>query len=222
MVRASWQLERLRGVVVLPTGRALGKLLFYGRPVLRNACGLQMLIHEPALRYRCRTLGKHLRLYGTPPRIMGDGHIDIGHDVEFGECCSLIVGLGLPTPAHLAIGDDVHIGSHNVICAASAVRIGNFCRTAPFVCIYDTDVHPQDAQLRRARLGPMAAVATAPVVLEDDVWVGAGAILLKGVTVGRGAIIGAGAVVTRDVPPYALAAGNPATVVARIDAPPGR
>lgn len=52
-----------------------------------------------------------------------------------------------------------------------------------------------------------------PVRIEDDVWVGTGAIILKGVVIGRGAVVAAGAVVTRDVPPYAIAAGVPAKVI---------
>jgi acetyltransferase-like isoleucine patch superfamily enzyme len=51
-------------------------------------------------------------------------------------------------------------------------------------------------------------------VIEDDVWVGAGAVILPGVTIGRGAIVGAGAVVTRDVPPFAIVAGVPARFLA--------
>ena len=56
-----------------------------------------------------------------------------------------------------------------------------------------------------------------PVVIEDDVWIGARVIFLPGVRVGRGAIVGAGAVVTKDVPDYALVVGNPARVVGTVD-----
>ena len=57
-----------------------------------------------------------------------------------------------------------------------------------------------------------------PIRIEDGAWIGAGAIILAGVTVGQKSIVGAGAVVTRDVPPYAIVAGNPAKVLGRIDA----
>ncbi|MDB0601493.1 acyltransferase [Tenacibaculum maritimum] len=53
----------------------------------------------------------------------------------------------------------------------------------------------------------------APIVIKDDVWIGANAIILKGITIGKGAVIGAGSVVTKDVPDYAVAVGNPAKVV---------
>ena len=51
-----------------------------------------------------------------------------------------------------------------------------------------------------------------PIVIEDDVWIGRRAIIMGGVTIGKGAVIGAGSVVTKDVPPYCVAAGNPAIV----------
>jgi acetyltransferase-like isoleucine patch superfamily enzyme len=52
-----------------------------------------------------------------------------------------------------------------------------------------------------------------PIILEDDVWLGARVIVLKGVTIGQGAVIGAGSVVTRDIPPHSVAVGQPARVV---------
>jgi acetyltransferase-like isoleucine patch superfamily enzyme len=55
----------------------------------------------------------------------------------------------------------------------------------------------------------MSGVGMSPIVIEDDVWIGFNATVLKGVTIGRGAIIGASTVVTKDVPPYAIVVGNP-------------
>jgi acetyltransferase-like isoleucine patch superfamily enzyme len=107
---------------------------------------------------------------------------------------------------------------------APGTRIGSFCSVAPGVRLGGSN-HPLDwvsthgfqylsnrgfipednAELRR-RLNE-------PVVIEDDVWLGTNALVLPGMTVHRGAVIGAGAVVSRDVPPYAIAAGVPARVV---------
>jgi acetyltransferase-like isoleucine patch superfamily enzyme len=70
----------------------------------------------------------------------------------------------------------------------------------------DTDFHPLEAQARRSDSEP---AKTAPVTIEDDVFIGMNCLILKGVTLGRGSVIGAGSVVTKDVPPHTMVAGNP-------------
>lgn len=218
LVRLTWKIEQWRGRFSLPVGRTLGSLLFYGRPFLENAFGIvtQTLVREPALRFRCHQVGKRLRMYGPAPRIMGDGIIEVGDEAEFGPDMVLLVGLGLPQPALLSIGNDVRFGPGTMIYVAREVRIGDHCRTGPGVKIYDTDLHPLDAEMRRQNYGTITMASTAPVLIEDDVWIGANAIILKGVTLHRGAVVGAGAVVTDDVPPATVVAGNPARVVRRV------
>jgi acetyltransferase-like isoleucine patch superfamily enzyme len=79
--------------------------------------------------------------------------------------------------------------------------------------IYDTDFRPLDSMDRRADRKDQ--IASAPVRICDDAWIGANAIVLKGVTVACGVVVAAGAVVTSEVPPFTLAAGIPARVVRR-------
>lgn len=212
-VRIIRNLDRFRGTVHLPIGPILGGLLYYGRPLFFNLRTLlmQILIYEPALRYRCRSVGRKLSLYGPAPRILGDGIIDIGEEVQFGEDMSFLVGMGLPEPAHLEIKNHVIFSGHNILCVARGLSIGNHCLIAG--SIYDNDLHSLDAVARRAVYGDIALVGSAPIVIEDDVWVGRNAFILKGVTLHRGAIVGAGAVVTNSVPPFTVVAGNPARVV---------
>jgi maltose O-acetyltransferase len=219
LVRLVWNIERCRGRVSLPVGAALGSLLFYGRPLLTNTWEvlMQALIREPALRYRCRHVGTGLRLYGSPPRILGDGIIDIGDRVQFGEDMFLLVGVGLPEPAHLEIKSHVTFFGHQVVYAARRVSIGNYCWIGGN--IYDNDAHSIDAIQRRPRLAEASKVRSAPVIIEDDVWVGLNAIILKGVTLHQGAIVGAGAVVSNDVPPFTIVAGNPARIIRRLEGP---
>ncbi|HXI71484.1 MAG TPA: acyltransferase [Verrucomicrobiae bacterium] len=122
-----------------------------------------------------------------------------------------------PTGA-VEVGDDsILVGA--VFMCAEKVSIGKRVIVSYNVTIADSDFHPRDPELRK--LDAMAnapegdksqrpAVVSRPVVVEDDVWIGIGAIILKGVHIGRGARIGAGTVVTKDVPAGATVIGNPA------------
>lgn len=130
--------------------------------------------------------------------------------------------VGLPHPTLLAAvrhGSQIVIGSHvgisgASIVAASSITIGDRVYIGGGACIWDTDFHPLHPHERR--LDPNAG-ACAPIRIEDEVFIGARSIILKGVTVGRGAVIGAGAVVTKDVPAGCIVAGNPARIVGAVD-----
>ncbi len=110
--------------------------------------------------------------------------------------------------AKVVIGDDVGM-SGCTISAATSITICSHVLIGSGCLITDTDSHPINPEERRAGLGG----ASSPVVIEDDVFIGARVIILKGVTIGHGSVIGAGAVVTKSVPANSIAAGNPAKVV---------
>jgi acetyltransferase-like isoleucine patch superfamily enzyme len=109
----------------------------------------------------------------------------------------------------LVIEDGAWIGEGTFVHAAGGIRIGRNVGIAPGVSIISS-THAEEG-----RDVPIlhAGIHLAPVVLDDDCDLGVGSIVLPGVTVGRGAQVGAGAVVTRDVPPYAVVAGVPARVL---------
>lgn len=108
--------------------------------------------------------------------------------------------------AALIIGDDFGMTGGSIVCE-ERITIGQRVTVGANTIITDTDFHPLDPQVRYAR--PLDG-ATAPVVIEDDVFIGMQALILKGVTIGKASVIGAGSVVTRDIPAGVIAAGNPA------------
>lgn len=96
------------------------------------------------------------------------------------------------------------------ICVEESITIGDDVWVGANTTITDTDFHPLDLAARLAR--PLDG-ATAPVVIEDGAFIGMQSLVLKGVTIGERSVIGAGSVVTRDIPPGVIAAGNPARVI---------
>jgi acetyltransferase-like isoleucine patch superfamily enzyme len=110
--------------------------------------------------------------------------------------------------AKIVIGDDVGI-SGCTISAATSITIGNHVLLGSGCLVTDSDAHPIDPEERRQGGGGVSK----PIVIEDDVFVGARAMILKGVTIGKGSVVGAGAVVAKSVPPYSIVVGNPAKIV---------
>ena len=96
------------------------------------------------------------------------------------------------------------------ICAAERIIIGNNVAVGANTIITDTDFHTLDPKQRRLESSGGKAAA---IVIEDDVFIGMNCLILKGVTIGEGSVIGAGSVVTIDVPPHVIVAGNPAHLV---------
>lgn len=110
--------------------------------------------------------------------------------------------------ARIEIGEHVGI-SGCTISAGKSIRIGNYVLIGSGAVITDGDAHPVDPDERRAGV----LCERKEIVIEDDVFIGARAMVLKGVRIGRGSVIGAGAVVTKSIPAYSVAVGVPAKVV---------
>lgn len=114
--------------------------------------------------------------------------------------------------ATLRIGHNVGMTLTTIECFDS-ITIGNDVMIGFGVHIMDTDFHSIDPGIR---LSGCDKARTAPVVIADKVFIGAQALIMKGVTIGEGAVVGAGSVVTKNVPPYSVVAGNPATVIKKL------
>ena len=109
--------------------------------------------------------------------------------------------------SNVTVGDNTYFNFGTTLVDDYRITIGSNVLFAPNVSVAVT-CHPMHPDLRRN--GEMYAL---PVTIEDWVWIGMGAIICPGVTIGEGSVIGAGSVVTRDVPPYVFAAGNPCRVI---------
>ena len=132
---------------------------------------------------------------------------DRGGRIEVGDC-GFFPGVRLECwrDAVIRIGDGSYLNRNTEIVAAVSVEIGADCKIGRDVIVMDTDQH----ELVGRPIG-------VPVVIEDRVWIGARAIVLKGVRVGHDSVVGAGAIVTRSVPPWSVVAGQPARVIRTIE-----
>ncbi len=140
-------------------------------------------------------------------------HVTWPHQVAIGQHCRLehdiyfhFDGIYSPGPS-ISIGDHSFIGSGCEFNISSGIIIGDHCLIASGCRFIDHNHGTDPGTLMRLQKGSAAAIAIA-----SDVWIGANAVILPGVTIGQGAIIAAGAVVTRPVPSNAIVAGVPATV----------
>lgn len=141
--------------------------------------------------------------------------------LEIGACSNIEASFVLErSGARIAVGSRTHIGGGTLLDAATSIRVGDDVLIAFEVLIADHDSHAlvfthrrNDCMDWQSGSKDWTHVRSEPVVIESKAWIGARSIVLKGVCVGEGAVIGAGSVVTRDVPPWTLVAGNPATPI---------
>jgi len=126
----------------------------------------------------------------------------------------------------IIFGNHCSLGDQSRVVSAQKIQIGNRVMIAHNVNILDNISHPTDWQLRHQDFltsykgSPKSFdLRSAIVVIEDDAWIGFNLIILKGVTIGRGAIIGAGSLVTKDVEPWTVNAGNPLRCLYKLTPP---
>lgn len=159
--------------------------------------------------------GKNLQIPGKVSWLIG-GKLKIGDNFYLSSrnsvnpiASNLQADVYVEPGAALTIGNNVGMSSTRLWIHESA-KIGNNVKIGGCVLITDTDAHPMDYMARRSS---NEGTKSAPVVIEDDVWIGAHCIILKGVTIGARSVIGAGSVVTKSIPADCVAAGNPCRVI---------
>lgn len=152
-------------------------------------------------------VGTGVRTVGTP-RIVNEGFMRLGPHTLL-RSVNVPVELATEPGARLEIGRACMLNYGVSIGCTQAITIGHRCRLGPYVMIVDNGFHELYDRDKRP--------VSQPVVLEEDVWVGAKASVMPGVRIGRASVVGAGSVVTKDVPPFTVVAGVPAVPIKTLD-----
>ncbi len=125
----------------------------------------------------------------------------------------------------IEIGEWCYVGEGTRVWSAEMIKIGDRVLVSHGVNIHDTNSHPIDPKLRHQHFVEISKkghpknidnIASSAVIIEDDAWIGCNSIIMKGVVIGRSSIVAAGSVVTKNVPPNSIVAGNPACMIRKI------
>lgn len=147
-----------------------------------------------------------------------------GAKIKIGDNCEICGVLSAKENAEIRIGNYTTIRGDSLIGCMNNVTVGNFVIISNNVKIYDNNNHPTDSHQRiemcksgfNSELWQWKYSESASIIIEDNVWIGEKSTILKGVTIGRGAVVACNTVVTKDVPPYSIVAGNPARIVKKM------
>lgn len=175
---------------------------------------------ESWLRYNGAEVRGTVKVYGKPriirwgsPTIVIEDGVTLDSDPIHNDagiihpCTLSVTGIG-----RLSIGQDSGLSGVQICCTKN-ITIGRNVWVGANVTIYDTDFHPVDPY-ERLRLDTPAK--SAEVIIDDGVWIGANAMILKGVHIGKCSVIAAGSIVTKDVPEFSVFGGNPAQMISEI------
>lgn len=160
---------------------------------------------------KSRLLYKNVRMIRFPIFVRGKKYIDFGSNLTTGRYCRIEVN-GIHSEKKLIFGKNVNIGDFVSIRCANHISIGNNVLMGSRVLIIDnshgkyTGSEPDNPETPPNE----RILSTAPVVIEDNVWIGEGAVIQQGVTIGKGSIVAANSVVTKDVPTKTIVGGIPA------------
>jgi len=210
--------KRIRGIEC-PYIRGWHDFLYHERRFRINAWRTfwRLLYHQPLFRSRCRICGSGLHIYHSGqgmPFIMGDVDINIGKDVKIYDRIT-IAGLTVGEHPQLTIGDHTDISQPITIIVGNKVTIGANCLIG-CTMISDNPGHGVDYKERFEKIN---RESIGRVEIGDYVWAALQSMIMGNVSVGFGAVIAARAVVTRDVPPFCLVAGNPSRIVKKLPFP---
>lgn len=159
-------------------------------------------IRQFTLRRKIDTLGENVFIEKNVKILRFPKNVQIGNQVVLKEGARIC---SCNQNAKINIGENTTFGYHSFLFSSESIEIGNNCLIAPFVYIVDSDHNIEKEKLINEQPN-----STAPVKIGNDVWIGTGAKILKGVSIENGAVIAAGAIVRNDVKAYEIHGGIPA------------
>lgn len=179
------------------------------------------ITHDGACWKDTADIGKSVVFYTQSDLI----NLGARNNIIIGNNCHIRGEILVYDTGRFKIGIDSYLGPGSRIWCKQSIEIGSHVLISHLVDIHDTNAHSLDWTVRReeglelfenGRSIINQDVTNAPIIIEDDVWIGFKATILKGVKIERGAIVAAGSVITKDVPPFTLVAGNPARIIRQL------
>ena len=209
--------QAIRGARV-PVIRPLHRTLYSAHLTIRHLLAETARITwwTPLFLSRIQSPAPGLRLGGGMPQILGPLRMRVGRDCRISGHSTLIGRAGTAEPT-LIVGDNVDIGWQNTISVGTRVELGDNVRLASGCMLAGFPGHPLDP-IARAAGAPDTEDQIGDIILERDVWLATGVMVMAGVRIGHGTVVAAGSIVTRDLPPMVLAAGAPARIVRSLEA----
>ncbi len=181
----------------------------------------RVLMAEPLFKAYCTQVGRGLSTGIYVPWVQGRGELIVGDHVRVSGKLNIVFAARFVGRPRLVIGDYSDLAHETRFVVGREIRIGSHVQVAPGVTFRDSGGHPVDPARRMAGEPPDEADVKT-VVVHDNVWIGAGVLVMPGAEIGEGSIVSAHSVVSGIVAPYTVVAGNPARRISTLTPPPGR
>lgn len=174
----------------------------------------RILFFQPMFESLCASVGPGVRMELCPDSklpMVSNVDLHLGRNVRFSARTSFSGARNAKERPQIRIDDDTYVGHRCVLRAGTKLVLGKHVLLASNVLLSGDPGHPLDAIERRTQPAPASELGE--IVIEDDAWLAYNVTVVGSVRIGRGAVVAANSVVTKDVPAYALVAGNPARVI---------
>ncbi|MFM2590012.1 acyltransferase [Vibrio sp. TBV020] len=201
----------------LPTPRFLNRFIAmtYSTLLTLFSSLARVLIHTPAFKGKLAAHGRRLYLFGGVPFVSGPLSITLGDDCRISGKTTFSARPQSQQP-QLIVGSNVDIGWQSTIAVGGKVVIEDNVRIAGGAFLFGYSGHSMDPKLRAQGVGDRDC-DVGDIILKKDVWLGTNVTVCPNVTIGEGTVVGTGSVVTKSLPPFVVAAGNPARVIKKLN-----